>query len=164
MISLFQNAMTKAVLLLRKDANNAILSDLLSNFMNVTKWSFFPNFQVILDVQQFTPEEITVKAANNSVVVEGKHEEKRDEHGFISRQFSRRYLLPQGYDVVDLTSSLSSDGVLTITAPKKQLPGDGERIIPILKTGPAKSISVTEEPSYTAYRPHEQNVPIVTSP
>lgn len=42
-------------------------------------------FQVILDVQQFTPEEITVKTANNSIVVEGKHEEKRDEHGYISR-------------------------------------------------------------------------------
>lgn len=38
-------------------------------------------FQVILDVQQFTPNEITVKTTDKCVVVEGKHEEKADEHG-----------------------------------------------------------------------------------
>ncbi|CAH1963859.1 unnamed protein product [Acanthoscelides obtectus] len=47
-------------------------------------------FQVILDVQQFAPNEITVKTTGNSIVVEGKHEEKQDEHGFISRHFTRR--------------------------------------------------------------------------
>lgn len=38
-------------------------------------------FQVILDVQQFTPSEITVKTTDKFIVVEGKHEEKADEHG-----------------------------------------------------------------------------------
>lgn len=51
-------------------------------------------FQIILDVQQFTPEEITVKTTDKYVVVEGKHEEKQDEHGFVSRHFTRRYMLP----------------------------------------------------------------------
>lgn len=51
-------------------------------------------FEVILDVQQFLPEEINVKIVDKFVVVEGKHEEKQDEHGFVSRQFSRRYNLP----------------------------------------------------------------------
>lgn len=37
--------------------------------------------QIILDVQQFTPNEITVKTTDKFVVVEGKHEEKADEHG-----------------------------------------------------------------------------------
>lgn len=32
-------------------------------------------FQVKLDVHQFSPEEIQVKAVDNHVVVEGKHEE-----------------------------------------------------------------------------------------
>lgn len=41
-------------------------------------------FQVILDVQQFTPNEITVKTTDKFVVVEGKHEEKADEHGYNS--------------------------------------------------------------------------------
>lgn len=38
-------------------------------------------FQVILDVQQFTPSEISVKTTEKFVIVEGKHEEKPDEHG-----------------------------------------------------------------------------------
>jgi crystallin, alpha B len=42
-------------------------------------------FQIILDVQQFTPEEITVKTNDKFIIVEGKHEEKQDEHGFVSR-------------------------------------------------------------------------------
>ena len=82
-------------------------------------------FQVIVDVQQFSPEEIQVKTVDNSIVIEGKHEEKKDEHGYVSRQFSRRYVLPQGHDIGNVQSSLSSDGVLTITAPKLALPAPG---------------------------------------
>lgn len=54
-------------------------------------------FEVILDVQQFSPNEITVKVTDKYIVVEGKHEEKQDEHGFVARQFSRRYLLPSKF-------------------------------------------------------------------
>ncbi len=43
--------------------------------------------QVCLDVQQFKPEEVNVKTVDNFVVIEGKHEEKEDEHGYISRHF-----------------------------------------------------------------------------
>ncbi|KAG6451167.1 protein lethal(2)essential for life [Manduca sexta] len=125
--------------------------------INLTK----EKFEVILDVQQFAPEEITVKASNNSVLVEGKHEEKPDEHGFISRQFTRRYILPSGYEIADLVSTLSSDGVLTITAPKRAPPNAGERIVPITKTGPAKQ---AEPAKPSSEQPREQTVPIVTSP
>lgn len=94
-------------------------------------------FQVNLDVQQFTPKEITVTTVDNTIVVEAKHEEKQDEHGFVSRHFVRRYVLPDEHDPKDVYSSLSSDGVLTITAPKKTLPpppATNERIVPITKT------------------------------
>ena len=47
------------------------------------------SLQVNLDVQQFKPEELTVKVADKFLVVEGKHEERSDEHGFVSRQFTR---------------------------------------------------------------------------
>lgn len=53
------------------------------------------------------------------MVVEGKHEEKADEHGYISRHFVRKYLLPADTEPEQVASTLSSDGVLTITAPKK---------------------------------------------
>ncbi|XP_011684375.1 PREDICTED: protein lethal(2)essential for life-like isoform X3 [Wasmannia auropunctata] len=95
------------------------------------------NFQqVILDVQQFSPDEIAVKTIDNQVVVEAKHEEKQDEHGYISRHFVRRYVLPPSHDLVNITSTLSSDGVLTITAPKKNVtPAGTERVISVVRTG-----------------------------
>lgn len=92
-------------------------------------------FKVNLDVQQFHPEHLSVKVVDNSVVIEGKHEERQDEHGFISRQFTRRYVLPENVDPASVVSSLSSDGVLSITAPKKTSPlPNNERVVPILQT------------------------------
>nr|XP_003701702.1 PREDICTED: protein lethal(2)essential for life-like [Megachile rotundata]XP_012136839.1 PREDICTED: protein lethal(2)essential for life-like [Megachile rotundata] len=92
-------------------------------------------FQVTLDVQQFAPEEVTVKVVGNNVVIEGKHEEKQDEHGWISRQFVRKYLVPEQCDIDQIQSSLSSDGVLMITAPRKESEPKNERIIKIQNTG-----------------------------
>lgn len=89
-----------------------------------------------MDVQQFGPDEITVKLVDDFIVVEGKHEERQDEHGFISRQFQRRYKLPSEIRLDTLKSSLSSDGILTVTASVKPfpLPAARERIIPIVPT------------------------------
>ncbi|KAK9879610.1 hypothetical protein WA026_006674 [Henosepilachna vigintioctopunctata] len=97
-------------------------------------------FQANLDVQQFKPEEITVKATgDNTLTIEGKHEEKQDEHGFISRHFVRRYVLPKNCDFSKVESKLSSDGVLTITAPVIKTDEAEHKTIPIIKTGqPAK--------------------------
>ncbi|CAH0592763.1 unnamed protein product [Chrysodeixis includens] len=96
-------------------------------------------FQVNVDVQHFAPEEIDVKVVNGSVIVEGKHEEKQDQHGYISRRFVRRYALPEGCLPDTVESKLSSDGVLTVTAPKVlAMPSTGEKIVPITHTGPVK--------------------------
>lgn len=101
-------------------------------------------YQVTLDVQQFAPDEITVKVTgNNTITVEGKHEEKQDEHGFVSRQFIRRYVLPDGHDINNVVSSLSSDGVLSITAPRVGESGEEHRNIPIQQTG--APMKVTEK-------------------
>ncbi len=96
-------------------------------------------FQVCMDVTHFKPNEISVKTVENQVIIEGKHEERQDDHGFISRQFNRRYLLPKDYDPNTITSTLSSDGVLTVKAPKPKAIDDGakERVIQIQQTGPA---------------------------
>ncbi|XP_066594653.1 protein lethal(2)essential for life-like [Prorops nasuta] len=95
------------------------------------------SFRATLDVQQFSPDEIKVKVVDKQIIVEAKHEEKEDEHGWVAREFVRKYVLPQEYDVDKLESSLSSDGVLTITAPKKpMLTQEGtERNIKIQLTG-----------------------------
>lgn len=93
-------------------------------------------FQVLIDVQQFDPSEIDVKVVDTYVVVTAKHEEKRDEHGWISREFMRKYMIPEQCDLDKVQSTLSSDGVLTIVVPKKEQPKiENERTIKIEHTG-----------------------------
>lgn len=76
-------------------------------------------FKVTLDVQQFKPDEIKVKVVDDYVVVEGKHEEREDKHGYVSREFCRKYKLPPNVKAEAITSNLSSDGLLSIQCPKK---------------------------------------------
>ncbi|XP_049791956.1 alpha-crystallin A chain-like [Schistocerca nitens] len=105
-------------------------------------------FEVNLDVQQFKPDEVSVKMQDDFIVVEGKHEEREDEHGYISRNFVRRYKLPNNIDIDAVTSKLSSDGVLTIAAPKKVPSKDTkERVVPIVQTNkPAVAGAAEENP------------------
>lgn len=80
-----------------------------------------------------------LKPRTNSIVVHAKHEEKRDDHGYIAREFTRRYDLPDGFKVEDVTSSLSSDGILSIKAPHVTPAIEGNvRHVQIQQTGPAR--------------------------
>uniref|UniRef100_UPI00398F36D2 heat shock protein beta-1 n=1 Tax=Pristiophorus japonicus TaxID=55135 RepID=UPI00398F36D2 len=74
-------------------------------------------WRINLDVNHFAPEEITVKTKDGYVEINGKHEERQDEHGFISRCFTRKYLLPADIDPGVVCSTLSPSGVLTVEAP-----------------------------------------------
>ncbi|VEN58494.1 unnamed protein product [Callosobruchus maculatus] len=107
------------------------------------------NFVVNIDVQQFTPEEITVKGVgDDTIVVECKHEEKPDEHGSIYRHFVRRYKLPKGHDISKCMSKLSSDGVLTITAPNIEKNKKAEIEIPITLTNQPSQVIKHQEPEH----------------
>lgn len=88
-------------------------------------------FSVHLDVKHFSPEELNVKVVNDFVEVHAKHEEVQDEHGFVSREFHRRYKIPEGVDVAALTSSLSPERVLSVSAPMRSIKPAEERTIPI---------------------------------
>nr|QNJ44851.1 sHSP22 [Agasicles hygrophila] len=104
-------------------------------------------FLANLDVQQFKPEEISVKlTGDHSITIEGKHEEKADEHGLIYRHFKRTYSLPKEYDVSKIESKMSLDGVLTISAPRINEDQIQYKTIPITQTGePAKVAEKKEE-------------------
>ncbi|EDV97691.1 GH14557 [Drosophila grimshawi] len=98
-------------------------------------------YQVSMDVSEFKPNELTVKLVNNSVIVEGKSEQQEDDQGsYTSRHFLRRFALPEGYEPDMTTSSLSSDGVLTINVPNPPAVDEAlkERLVPIQQTGPAE--------------------------
>lgn len=93
-------------------------------------------FSVSLNVGHFSPNEINVKVVDKSIVVEAKHEERAENgEGYISRHFTRRYVLPDEFNVKDIVSTLSSDGILTVRVPPKQIDPASVRNIHIQQTG-----------------------------
>lgn len=107
-------------------------------------------FQACVDVHHFSPQEVSVKTVDNTIVIEGKHEERDDGHGSVQRHFVRKYVLPQEYDASTVHSSLSSDGVLTISAPPPASVSAGERHVPITHTNIPTHLSVKTN------KPHEE--------
>jgi len=102
------------------------------------------NFELTLDVSHFKPEEVTVKTTEDGefLIVQGKHEEKEDSHGFISREFRRRYHLPPHSKTEKVVCNLSSDGMLRVDVPRVPPTievGSGdvpmEKVVPIKQTG-----------------------------
>uniref|UniRef100_H3BB49 Alpha-crystallin A chain n=2 Tax=Latimeria chalumnae TaxID=7897 RepID=H3BB49_LATCH len=93
-------------------------------------------FTIYLDVKHFSPDELSVKVVDGFVEICGKHSERQDDHGYISREFHRRYRLPGSVDQSALTCSLSADGMLTFCGPKTMSGMDSsrnERPIPVTR-------------------------------
>ncbi|XP_017085269.1 heat shock protein 22 [Drosophila eugracilis] len=117
------------------------------NWQQIARWQeqeFAPpatvnkeGYKLTLDVKDYS--ELNVKVLDESVVlVEGKSEQKEDNQGsYTSRHFLRRFVLPEGYEADKVTSSLSSDGVLTISVPNPPAMQEAikERVVPIEQTG-----------------------------
>ncbi|CAK1546684.1 unnamed protein product [Leptosia nina] len=61
-------------------------------------------YEIHMNVKDFGPEDISIKTCNGFIIVEGKQEEKKDEYGYISRHFVRRYLYTTYIDQNNLTS------------------------------------------------------------
>ncbi|XP_010865894.1 heat shock protein beta-2 [Esox lucius] len=75
-------------------------------------------WRVRLDVCQFTPDEITVRTVDNLLEVIGNHAQRQDGHGFVSRSFTRTYVLPVGVDPLLLHTDLSHNGILCVSGPR----------------------------------------------
>jgi len=97
-------------------------------------------WQVMLDVQHFSPQELNVRTVEQTLEVEAKHEEKEDFHGLVSRQFCRKYKIPEEFEATSAISSLSKDGILTVTMEPKpaEQPKASARTVPISTTEPEK--------------------------
>merc|ERR1712062_276438 len=89
--------------------------------------------------------------------IQGKHEEKTDESNsksYVSRHLAKSFTLPQGCKMETVSSNLSKDGLLIVSAPKidhgsssfsRKIPieteklggsGNGTKTIPELNLGP----------------------------
>jgi len=91
-------------------------------------------YKIVVNVQNYKPEELVIKTVNNTVKVDAKHEDKGPNGQTYSTQsFSQSFSLPAGVDPESVSSALSQQGVLTISAPMPKLlkPSDTGMAIPI---------------------------------
>ncbi|XP_016411181.1 alpha-crystallin A chain-like [Sinocyclocheilus rhinocerous] len=92
-------------------------------------------FTVCLDVKHFSPDELSVKVTDDYVEIQGRRGERQDDHGYISREFRRRYRLPSNVDQSAIICILSADGLLTLFGAKTGgiEDGRGDRTIPVTR-------------------------------
>ncbi|CAL1615717.1 unnamed protein product [Knipowitschia caucasica] len=88
-------------------------------------------WRVCLDLSHFSPSEITLSVKDGLLQVQGRHEERPDQHGFVARCFTRKYRLPAEMDACSLVSWFSVDGILTVEAPVAEPSVPASVIIPI---------------------------------
>jgi HSP20 family molecular chaperone IbpA len=107
-------------------------------------------FEVKLNVSEFSPSELSVKTVGNTIVVEGKADEKADELGSVSRSFLRRFVIPESVKPESVDCKLSSDGFLVLSAPLvDQSPVTTERSVPInVSHQPPIAIASTSATAY----------------
>ncbi|KAK3598799.1 hypothetical protein CHS0354_020910 [Potamilus streckersoni] len=87
-----------------------------------------PVFRVRFNVQDYKPEEVSVKMDTDKIIVHAKHEEKGG-NKTVSREYSREVDIPRDVDPMSLQCTISADGVLSVEAP---LPTPG---YPTIKNG-----------------------------
>jgi len=67
-------------------------------------------YKLVLNMQQYSPEEISIKLNGNELMVEAGHS---------GEEFKQKHVIPENIDLDLMSSSFSSDGILVIKAPKK---------------------------------------------
>ncbi|XP_078277500.1 heat shock protein beta-8 [Rhinoraja longicauda] len=79
-------------------------------------------WKMCVNVQSFAPEELAIKTRDGFVEISGKHEEKQEEGGIVSKNFTKKIQLPIEVNPVTVFASLSPEGVLIIEAPPVRPP------------------------------------------
>ena len=78
------------------------------------------SLELSLDTHLYKPDELNISVEDGYIIVSGRREEKsEDGRRQTTRQFRRVYTLPAGVLKEQVFSNLSADGILVITANKK---------------------------------------------
>nr|XP_057925677.1 heat shock protein beta-8 [Doryrhamphus excisus] len=73
-------------------------------------------WKVCVNVHSFKADELNVKTRDGFVEVSGKHEEKQEEGGIVTKNFTKKIQIPMDVDPLTVFASLSPEGVLIIEA------------------------------------------------
>ncbi|XP_076446219.1 alpha-crystallin A chain-like [Babylonia areolata] len=83
-----------------------------------------------INLSHFQPDDVAVRISGDRLVISGKHSSKQDEHGFVAREFTREFLIPEDIDTETLSCRLTDEGHLVVSAKVKGEP-ETSRTIPI---------------------------------
>nr|XP_027233920.1 uncharacterized protein LOC113825303 [Penaeus vannamei] len=97
----------------------------------VTVTSDKTSHKIVLDVHDFLEGDVRVKVLDEEELLVEGHVERKEEGSLSvsSHSFRRYFSLPRHTDMAAITSVLSTDGILTITAPKMKTETTKENII-----------------------------------
>ncbi|XP_077379134.1 heat shock protein beta-8 [Festucalex cinctus] len=73
-------------------------------------------WKVCVNVHSFEAHELNIKTREGFVEVSGKHEEKQEEGGIVTKNFTKKIQIPPDVDPLTVFASLSPEGVLIIEA------------------------------------------------
>ncbi|XP_077457105.1 heat shock protein beta-8 [Stigmatopora argus] len=73
-------------------------------------------WKVCVNVHSFKADELNIKTREGFVEVSGKHEEKQEEGGIVTKNFTKKIQIPTDVDPLTVFASLSPEGVLIIEA------------------------------------------------
>jgi hypothetical protein len=105
-------------------------------------------FEVKANVSEYSPAELSVRTVGKTILVEGKHTEREDELSFVSRSFSRRFVIPEGVKPENVTCKLTSDGFLVLSAPiVVEPPVTSERTVPIILSNSPAVVPTAHTPA-----------------
>ncbi|KAK3728445.1 hypothetical protein RRG08_017246 [Elysia crispata] len=88
-------------------------------------------FRIRLDLSHYKPEEIKINMDSHKVTVHAKHEERQDNHGFVTREMTRTYKLPKDVDLKSASSTMNANGTLSIKLSKTAVEASKEVNIPV---------------------------------
>ncbi|XP_041755817.1 LOW QUALITY PROTEIN: heat shock protein beta-3 [Coregonus clupeaformis] len=79
-----------------------------------------PVYQVLLDVSQFRPEDVMIQVFEGWLLIKAQHGARMDEHGFVTRSFTRQHTLPEKLQRAgDLRALLCHDGILVVESKQR---------------------------------------------
>lgn len=100
--------------------------------------------QVLFDVHDYRPEEVSVKMDTHKIMVTARHEAKQGGSS-VSREYSRQVRIPSDIDPMTLQCTMGPDGILAveapIPAPSYAAVQDSATTLPIKTASPGSSSS-----------------------